>query len=300
MTGVSHLFLDLRTGDTRPLPDVLAGGGLFFALSPDGSRFTYNSCCSRPQPGFVATVDGARIRTVTPPGVDAFGMRWSPDGTQLVFQGRDATTVEIGNIFTIDLASGATTRVTDLPKIDTNGYWFASPTFGPDGDTITYSLPTDDGSGWNTWSQKIGRSARTLFLENASYARYSPDGTQVAYLHAPGALSADELWVADADGSDAHRLLAGNDIVWPTWSPDGSRIALEMRDPAATEPTPISSVYVVDAGTGDTTKVAEGWDANALGVGGTALPEWFNNHTLIVGPSSIPDEPSAVVVPPES
>jgi Tol biopolymer transport system component len=225
-------------------------------------------------------------------------LRWSPNGNQLVFQGRDASTAEIGNIFVVDLASGDTMRVTDLPTIDTDGYWFASPTFGPGGNTVTYSLPTyaEGGTMWNSWSQPIDGGARTLLVPNASYVRYSPRGTQMVFLHGPEPLAADELWIADAEGADAHRLFAGNEIASPTWSPDGSRIAFEMRDPSASESTPTSSVYVLDIRTGEATKVAEGWDAGSLGIGGTALPEWFNNQTLIVGPSSIPDEPSPLPV----
>jgi WD40 repeat protein len=297
VTGKSHLFLDLRTGGLRPLPSALAGAGLFFTRSPDGSRFAFNPCCDSPTPGLIADVDGTRIHTVTPSGLDSFGMRWSPDGKSLVFQGRDASTVEVGNIYIVDLASGQPTRITDLPTIDTNGYWFASPTFGPDGHTVAYSLPTetDRGTVWNTWSQPIDGGPRTLLLPNASFARYSPDGRQVTYLHDPETLSANELWLADADGSGAHPLFSGNEIAYPTWSPDGSRIAFEMRDPSLAEPTPTSSVYVLDVRTGDATKVAQGWDAGALAIGGTAAPEWFNNHTLVVGPSFIPEQPSAVV-----
>jgi Tol biopolymer transport system component len=296
LRAISHLFLDLRTGTFRSLPDSLAGEGLFYTVSPDGTRLAYNSCCSGPDHGFVASMDGTEIAMVTPAGIDAYGVRWSPDGTKLVFQGRDATTMEVGDIFVVDLETGQTTRVTDLPRIDTNGYWFASPSFGPDGDSVVYSLPTQTGQGteWNTWSQPIDGGKRSLLLPNASYARYSPDGTQVVFLHGPETLSSNELWVADADGTNPHPLMSNYELSYPTWSPDGSRIAFEMRDPSAAEPTPMSSVYVLDVQTGEATKVAQGWDAGALAIGGAAVPEWFDDHTLIVGPSFISGQPSAV------
>jgi Tol biopolymer transport system component len=297
VTGLSHLFLDLRTGQMTPLPVTLAWRGLYFNPSPDGTRFTFDPCCDPPNRGFVANVDGTGIRAVTPPDVDAFGMRWSPDGRRIVYQGRDASTDDIGNIFVLDLASGTTQRITDIPKDADNIWWFTAPTFTPDGAAITYTLPVEtlDGTRWNTWTTPIGRGAPTLLLDNASFVRYSPVGTQMTYLHAPDHLGADELWVADADGGRARRLVAGHDIAWPTWSPDGSRIAFEMQDPAASDTWPISSVFVVDVDTGAVTKVAEGWDAAVLPIGGTAVPEWFDDHTLVVGPSSYPGEPSAVV-----
>lgn len=53
---------------------------------------------------------------------------------------------------------------------------------------------------------------------------FSPDGKRIAFLVRVGADEHDELYVSDADGSDAHRVTdryAG----WPSWSPDGSWIA---------------------------------------------------------------------------
>lgn len=49
--------------------------------------------------------------------------------------------------------------------------------------------------------------------------RWSPDGSQIAYLHA------SHLWVMDADGTDAHEVASYADDFQLSWSPDGSRIA---------------------------------------------------------------------------
>jgi len=56
---------------------------------------------------------------------------------------------------------------------------------------------------------------------------WSPDGLRVAFIHyAPGERS--ELWVVDADGSDAAKLLSCvspcNEFAYPDWSPDGTAI----------------------------------------------------------------------------
>ena len=48
---------------------------------------------------------------------------------------------------------------------------------------------------------------------------WSPDGSRLAY-RVPHA----GIWVVDADGTDAHRLIQG-DARNPVWSPDGSRLA---------------------------------------------------------------------------
>lgn len=49
--------------------------------------------------------------------------------------------------------------------------------------------------------------------------RWSPDGSQIAYLHD------NQIWVMDADGSDAHQVHGYAADGQLSWSPDGSRIA---------------------------------------------------------------------------
>ncbi|MCH7775700.1 MAG: PD40 domain-containing protein [Gemmatimonadetes bacterium] len=56
-------------------------------------------------------------------------------------------------------------------------------------------------------------------------ARYSPDGTRIAYVS--NALGGIKILVIDADGSDQRRLTHTPDSIledWPVWTPDGSRI----------------------------------------------------------------------------
>jgi Tol biopolymer transport system component len=49
-------------------------------------------------------MDGSDVRVITPEGVDGFGLRWSPDGSKLVYQERDAATEELGKLVVYDLA----------------------------------------------------------------------------------------------------------------------------------------------------------------------------------------------------
>jgi len=63
---------------------------------------------------------------------------------------------------------------------------------------------------------------------------FSPDGTQIAYLKGVEGIDYhNQVWVMDADGSDAHQIVAEDRI--PTriasglaWSPAGDRIALGL------------------------------------------------------------------------
>jgi hypothetical protein len=259
-------FLDLQTGGTTPLPESILGGSLYFT-SPDRTMLVINRCCDPPNPVSIANVDGTGVRQVTPDGIDGFGARWSPDGSSLVYQGRNAATTEIGNLFVVDVATGEATQVTDLDP-ENYGWWFLSPSFSPDGQTIIFHMPRgpndDVSTRWDLWSVPVAGGEPTLVVRNASMGVYAPDGGALAYLDSPrGYWSSTRLMVADADGSDPRVLVEGDQIERPRWSPDGTRIAYSDSD----------GIHVVDVSTGEASLVAEG---------GTS--DWFGDDTLVVVP----------------
>lgn len=259
-------LVDLRTGDVTLLPQSIGEGASYFT-SPDRTMFAYNRCCGSPEPAFVANVDGTGVREITPDGVDGFGVRWSPNGSMLVYQGRDNTTYQIGNLFVVDMATGETTQITDLDPA-TYGWWFLAPTFGPDGETIVFHVPRgpddDATTRWDLWSVPVSGGEPTLIARNASTAAYAPDGGTIAYLDSPrGYWASSRLMVADVDGGDPRVLVEGDQIVWPRWSPDGTRIVYADGD----------GIHVVDVASGRTLLVAEGESA-----------DWFGDDTLVVVP----------------
>jgi hypothetical protein len=259
-------FLDLQTGGTTPLPESLHGGSLYF-VSPDRTMLVINHCCSPPNPVSIANVDGTGLRQITPEGVDGFAARWSPDGSSLVYQGRNAATIEIGNLFVVDVATEETTQITDLdPAL--YGSWALHPSFSPDGETIIFHMPRgpadDVRTRWDVWSVAVTGGEPTLVVRNASFGVYAPDGETLAYLDSPrGDWSSSRLMVADADGSDPRLLVEGAEIHFPRWSPDGTRIAYSDSDGG----------HVVDVSTGEATLVAD------AGIG-----DWFGDDTLVVVP----------------
>ena len=89
---------------------------------------------------------------------------------------------------------------------------------------------------------------------------WSPDGTKIAYTRfdfrdltcrgCPGS-----IWIADADGGNAHVLVPGNDAsseseIAPSWSPDGMRILFTR-----TGPTFAPTLFVVPAAGGTPTNL---------------------------------------------
>ena len=259
-------WVDLQTGEATPLPQSILGGSLYFT-SPDSKMFVYNPCCNSPNPVFVANVDGTGVRQITPDGIDGFGAQWSPDGSMLVYQRRDGATEKIGNLFVVDVATGEATRITDLDPAH-YGWWFLSPSFSPDGQTIIFHMPRgpddDVNTRWDLWSVPVAGGEPTLVVHNASMGVYAPDGGTLAYLDSPrGFWASSRLMLADVDGSDPRLLVEGTRIDFPRWSPDGARIAY----------TDVDGIHVVDVSTGEASLVAEG-----------ASSDWFGDDTLVVVP----------------
>ena len=102
----------------------------------------------------------------------------------------------------------------------------------PDGSRIVFAAERDDGL--YVVNAKGGQPVRIAEGEEPTF---SPDGTQIAYLALPRSvrgvpLRREHVWVANADGTDAHEILAdepalAEGVFGLTWSPAGGRIAME-------------------------------------------------------------------------
>jgi Tol biopolymer transport system component len=266
-----RFLLDLGTGATRPLPDGVPYGA-FYAVSPDGTMVATNPCCDASDPLFVANVDGTGVRELTGNVMDGYGPSWSPDGTMLVFQGRDGSTLAFGDLFVVDVASGKRTRITNLDQEKRYGWWFLSPSFSPDGRSVLFHLPAGSGisprdpARWDLWSVPISGGEPTLVRRDASMGAYAPDGT-LAYgdpTPDPADWTSPTLLISDAGDASPRAVAEGDAIEFPRWSPDGTRIAYVDS----------GAVYVLDVATGETSHVADGdW------------VHWFDDDTLVISSS---------------
>jgi Tol biopolymer transport system component len=273
-------FLDLRTGARTPLPKAIVPEGVgdrvivSYTVSPDGTRIAYQTChtgaCSKADEMAVADIDGNDVRSLrVPEGLNGYAPHWSPDGTKIVYQLRNGASdgLDLGNLFVQDLSSGQTTQLTDL-ELSTAGWWFMSPRFSPDGRDVIFHLARDSSATtkFDVWSVPVTGGEPTLVLRNALFPMVLPDGEGIAFVKPSGVdLSGGRISIADAQGSRRTLVKANVAIVFPTMSPDGSRIAYSDG----------GSIYVVDVATGESSKVADGDYDNA---------EWLDDDTLIVAP----------------
>jgi Tol biopolymer transport system component len=88
----------------------------------------------------------------------------------------------------------------------------------------------------------------------------SPDGTRIAYstCHHGDCSKADEMVVADIDGSDARSVPVpeGLNGYAPHWSPDGTKIVYQLRN-GASDGLDLGNLFVQDLSSGQTTQLTD-------------------------------------------
>ncbi len=126
---------------------------------------------------------------------------------------------------------------------------------------FTFTFSRGMGQGSELWlAKRDGKVVQQLYadpLHYISFARYSPDGKQIAFIKIPDSqtpFTVGELWVTDADGTHPRKLAdadAGHGYA-ASWSPDGKWIAFVRRenteDKSADQSTEslVSNIYLVN------------------------------------------------------
>jgi Tol biopolymer transport system component len=259
-------LLDLGTGEQTPLPDPFADKGMVSA-SPDGTMLYATTCCSSTDVAVLANVDGSDQRRLDPEGfVNYQGGRWSPDGTKIVYQARDGrSTTDVGNLFVEDVAGGERTQITDFEMTST--WWFLSPTFSRDGQSVFFHLPRSSLSTteFDVWSVPVTGGEPTLVAENATFWMPLPDEPSGAFVVPQRNNGFFGQSIALTTGDGLRTLVETINIGFPSASPDGSRIAFVEGEK--------DDIFVVEVATGESSKVVDGDEAS-----------WLDNDTLVVVP----------------
>ena len=235
--------------DRRIVPIGQHGQAWIPAWSPDGQWIAYTlsplgleaaPAAAGPQPNaapgqvgpptgsvgasiWIAHPDGSDNRRLTPEGVDALNLAWSPDGKQVAFSvAANGANTDI-HVATL---TGAVLSNEHAIAADPANDWNAS--WSPDGKRLVF---TSDRSGIDElWVANADGGAPTQLTAAGAGDRapsWSPDGSRIAFTS--DRTGEPEVWSIAADGSDARNLTnhpQHYDGQWSmAWSPDSKHIA---------------------------------------------------------------------------
>lgn len=202
---------------------------LHLRLSPDRSRIAFDSNRDGMRGVYVADGDGKNVRRVSGDGFAAFPS-WSPDGRSLAFVREELSRPGVWNVWTLDLASGALTQLTQHRSGQPRGAsWF------PDSRRLAYTqdqrLVIRDA---RSDTQRVFASPRRG--RDVRSPAVSPDGRLIMF-H----VERDGGWLLDLRDASMRRVLEEATAEEYTWSPDGRRVAYaHYRDK-----TPVWGVWVM-------------------------------------------------------
>jgi Tol biopolymer transport system component/DNA-binding winged helix-turn-helix (wHTH) protein len=229
-TGI--YILPLQGGEprqlTRPKPP---GIDEYPTFSADGRHLAYVSCLRWDGSCDVYVLDlTAAMIAAGPPRQltrqaiwDIWGLAWSRDQRSLIY---DAHVSTLSNLWRVDVEGR-------LPpeRIEVAGLHATQPATVASRDRLVFSEFQND---YDIFRLDPGHAPQPVLASTLSEggAQFSHDGQHIVFASTRSG-TAVEIWVADADGSDAHQLTHGPGP-WqasPDWSPDDRKIAFDAMAP---------------------------------------------------------------------
>jgi Tol biopolymer transport system component len=233
------------------------------AWSPDGTKIAFSSNPNKTRYSeiYIVDTDGSNLRRLTYNEVgdtksdyreDRYPA-WSPDGTKIAYNSYGDTGWEI---FTMNADGSDQTQLTkddENPRdIGPNGNLTRFrdnylPAWSPDGKKIADEVSSQPG-GSGIYTMNSDGSNPTLVIAEGGQPDWSPDGTKLVYRSNLAGKAVQNIYIADADGSNPVKLTANTDgavyLQFPVWSPDGTKIAFSSN---LDEKEEAEELYVIDA-----------------------------------------------------
>lgn len=172
---------------------------------------------------YVMRYNGTDIRRVTRTATSECGAGWSPDSTRLFYSAPCSLVMdEPAEIYTVDLASGLVTQLTDSGAISTTPLAHSiNPTPSPDGRHVLFYSSRD--GDWELYLMDTdgGNVVRLTSMPGSELsASWSPDSVSIAWEHD------QEILVMNVDTRNMISTgTKGLSACRPRWSPSGKEIA---------------------------------------------------------------------------
>jgi TolB protein len=209
------------------------------AVSPDGRRIAFLVDHDGKADVYVADADGSHVTRLTATPDDESRPRWSETGAEILvsrFANGWATLVAL------PAAGGGPERVVGRVP-GRNPTALGSRLLFATGDWSSMQLATSTVEGGDVRPFSDGQGAIWNHV-------VSPDGRRVAFTRSRDKVM--QVFVANADGSGAREVgpFEGRPQM-PAWSPDGTRLAVQVGAPSGGPPR--SRLWIVDVATGQRT-----------------------------------------------
>jgi tricorn protease len=225
---------DFASGENKQLTRFTDDSVVFPCISRDGStivfRHLFDLYCYHP--GKDESPRKIDIRHDSDPVKDRVERRVLRQASEAAFtaDGLEIAFIAGGDLWVMDTELREPRQVTATAEEERH------PVFSPDGRTLLFTADRDthcdiyravradkDKPWWR--NRRFTLERLTDDGEVKKHLTFSPDGSRIAYLRARG-----DLWIADADGGNAHKLIASWNELEYDWSPDGKWLVYAQSD----------------------------------------------------------------------
>ena len=257
-------------------------------ISPDGSRVAFvMTTASEERDEYLSNVwvvdvkGGEPRRLTTGPTKDTLP-RWSPDGRWLAFVS-DRGAKKKSQLYAMPAAGGEATQLTDLP----NGvFGQGGVAWSPDSTRLAFVTRV---GGWQEPEREEDRG-KSRPAHVISTLKYRFEGVGFTYDRRP------HIFVVPVAGGPPKQITDGDfPDVWPTWSPDGARIAFVAERHETRDIDVNDAIYEVAADGGEPRRIsptlAPMWapayspDGRAIAHAGMRVAEDGYNFLLFLQPA---------------